>query len=71
LGPHAHATDLMLTAVCVDQKTKKQWLSYWIIFSLFTLVEFFFDLILAWYCLSLIFSVLIPVVMTVMLRMFS
>jgi hypothetical protein len=56
--------------VCVDQQTKKQWLSYWIIFSLFTLVEFFFDLVLAWYCLSLIFSVLILVVM-VMLRMFS
>ena len=57
--------------VCVDHApTKKQWLSYWIIFSLFTLVEFFFDLILAWYCLSLIFSVLILVVM-VMLRMFS
>jgi len=25
-----------------------QWLSYWIIFSLFTLVEFFLDIILAW-----------------------
>eukprot|EP00802_Teleaulax_amphioxeia_P020838 Tamp_21140.p2 GENE.Tamp_21140~~Tamp_21140.p2 ORF type:complete len:158 (+),score=40.60 Tamp_21140:363-836(+) len=25
-----------------------QWLSYWIIFSLFTLVEFFLDIVLAW-----------------------
>jgi hypothetical protein len=46
--------------VCVDHApTKKQWLSYWIIFSLFTLVEFFFDLILAWYG---VFSFLFPLV---------
>jgi len=25
-----------------------QWLSYWIIFSLFTLIEFFLDVVLAW-----------------------
>ena len=26
-----------------------QWLSYWIVFSLWTLIEFFLDIVLVWY----------------------
>ena len=27
---------------------ESQWLAYWIVFSLFTFVEFFLDIILCW-----------------------